>query len=433
VLSTDSTGSTCHPDAEGSIVIDIRDRANPREIAFIPIAVGTHTQTLDGHVLYVNNYQEDYHRLEIFNLTNPAAPTKLSEWDFGDGASSVHDSYPDHRPDGKVLLYAASIEATDVLDVTDPAQPRLLQRITDPEVSVAHQAEPNFARNVLIVTDEFGGGGTVPGCGRLPTAPATTALPYVGAVQDIGAMHFYPLAKDGTIAGNGTLKAGTFNLPLALTAGVAGCTVHVFWQAPDENRLVTAWYQRGTRVVDFSDPGNARELGWFEATGADTWAAKPHRGYIFTGDLARGMDVLRYTGSGWPKTAGPQEVQRALIQRNFRPPAPAPRVRTRRGTTGSAQFRRAVRVPRSERRTTLVTATFRDARGRVVSKSRVRLRSGRRHVLRANVTATPGTYTYVIRVGERGKVLARGKVRVRRARRGRTSGGAPRFVCRIVV
>ena len=115
--------------------------------------------------------------------------------------------------------------------------------------------------------------------------------------------------------------AGTYNLPLQ-TGEIdpllgQGCTVHIYWQAPDENRLVVSWYGKGSRVVDYSNPRRAKELGWFIPKGADTWSAKPHNGYIFTGDIARGFDVLRYTGEDgerWPSTAGPAEVQRAEQQ-----------------------------------------------------------------------------------------------------------------------
>ena len=71
-------------------------------------------------------------------------------------------------------------------------------------------------------------------------------------------------------------------------------------------------------VVDFTDPAAPKALASFIPTGADTWSAKPHRvgtkSYVFTGDIDRGMDVLEFTGEGWPATAGPQEVQRAQIQ-----------------------------------------------------------------------------------------------------------------------
>ena len=135
-------------------------------------------------------------------------------------------------------------------------------------------------------------------------------------------MHFYGLAANGLVPGGPADKQGTFNIPLegnepAQVLAEAGCTSHVFWQALDQNRFVIAWYGRGTRIVDFSDPANPKQIGSFVPTGGDTWSAKPHRGFIFTGDILRGMDVLLYKGENgraWPTTSGPADIQRALVQ-----------------------------------------------------------------------------------------------------------------------
>ena len=89
--------------------------------------------------------------------------------------------------------------------------------------------------------------------------------------------------------------------------------------------------------MDFSDPANPKQLGFFVPTGGNTWSAKPHRGFIFTGDIIRGMDVLLYTGEGgnaWPTTSGAAELQRGATQatgpgtgkpRTDGPPRQAPR------------------------------------------------------------------------------------------------------------
>ena len=63
---------------------------------------------------------------------------------------------------------------------------------------------------------------------------------------------------------------------------------------------MTAWYGRGVGVVDFADAGRPRELAHFIPTGTYMWAARPHRSFVYTGDLNRGVDVLRPTGAGWP-------------------------------------------------------------------------------------------------------------------------------------
>ena len=47
VMAIDTKSNTCHDGQEGSVVLDISDPANPRELSFIPIQVGSHNDTLD--------------------------------------------------------------------------------------------------------------------------------------------------------------------------------------------------------------------------------------------------------------------------------------------------------------------------------------------------------------------------------------------------
>ena len=251
---------------------------------------------------------------------SPSNPKRIGRIDFTThGTSGPHDSFPLHRPDGTNLLYAASIQKSDVVNIDDPTKPRVVQTIVDPQVGISHGAEPNHDRSLLIVTDEYGGGAGVGACGG-HQGDATGASPLVpgqAGSAGLGAVHFYRLDKaTGLVPRNGTDKAGVFNIDLqpnepAQVAAEAGCTSHVFWQAPDQNRMTIAWYGRGMRIVDFSNPAKPKQIGSFIAAGADTWSAKPHRGFIFAGDIVRGMDVLRYTGEGgnaWPATSGPAEL-----------------------------------------------------------------------------------------------------------------------------
>jgi hypothetical protein len=283
------------------------------------------------------------------------------------------------------------------------------------------------------VTDEFGGGSGVPGCGGNPNAsvPGSEALPpQVRDPASIGALHLYKLDQDGQIAGeNGLQKAGIFNIPYQPNDDPeAGCTIHVFWQAPDQNRIVTAWYGRGTRVVDFSNPAAPKQLAWFVPTGADTWSAKPHNGYIYSGDINRGLDILRYTGEGgdgWPATAGPAEVQRARQQgalpgaqgggsagSGASPQAGPPPADGR--AQGKRSFRTKVRVPdrwRSKHATLVVT--FKDSAGRIVTRVRKRVRDNGRRTLRGSVYGLAGRYRYSVRLGDRGRILKRGSFAVK--------------------
>ena len=330
-----SANKECHKGEEGAAIVDISDKSAPREIAFISdkkadgtpsgqVTEGAHNVTLDWPNLYIDQYFPTYPRTEIFSLANPSNPTEIGEIDFTThGGSGPHDTIPDHRPDGKNLLYAASIQKSDVVNITDPTKPQVVQTIIDPQVGISHGAEPNFNRSLLIVTDEYGGGLGVGACGGGGDATGVSPLvPGQAGSAGIGAVHFYRLGADGLVPNGGTDKAGIFNIPAqanepAQVSAEAGCTSHVFWQAPDQSRMTIAWYGRGTRVVDFSDPAKPRQLGYFVPRGSDTWSAKPHRGFIFAGDQVRGMDVLRYRGEGcgaWPTTSGNAEDQRARTQ-----------------------------------------------------------------------------------------------------------------------
>ena len=426
-LAIETTSNKCHAGDEGTAILDVSDPTRPMEIAWIgqnELEDGSHNNTLDWPYLYVNQYINTYSRLEIFDLTTPSQPKKVGELSYN-GEDSHHDLIVDHRPDGKDFAYAASINFTDVLDVTDPSRPVLRERIRDPQLSISHQAEPNFDRTLLLATDEYGGGLGVGACGgrgdaRVPAPGAPTQLTDPAS---LGALHIYRLAPDGTIAGeNGLDKAGVFNIPYQPNDDPeAGCTIHVFWQAPDQNRLVTAWYGRGTRVVDFSDPSNPKQLAWFVPKGGDTWSAKPHNGYIYSGDILRGLDVFKYTGEGWPANAGPAEVQRARQQGAAPPNATGtgkpgqgggqqgPRTRV-----GRRAVTKHVRVPDGGDQKVTLVLSFYDSKKRLQTRLRLRTRDGRVARIRAQVAGLAGHYRYTVRLGDRGRMLGRGLIRIRK-------------------
>ena len=420
-FSTDEPGAACRkPGESGTMVLDVSDPRRPRELSFIPVEIGTHTQTLDNGVLYVNNYWPDYAKLQIFDVSDPASPKLLSELDYGKGQFSVHDLIVDHRPDGRTLAYAGSITASDVIDVTNPRRPQLLQRVMDPEVQVSIQAEPNPRRDVLVVADEYGGPFAAPTCGKLPTADPTNDVPGAGAAQDYGALHFYRLTDDGIVPGQGVApgsKLGTFNLALDDSGGPErGCTTHLFWQSLDENRLVAAWYGRGIRIVDYSNPKAARELGAYVPPGTRALVAEPHNGYIYTADGVRGMDVLAYTGEGgsaWPASAGPAEAHRAV--REGRPLRDAEQARG-----GDRVVQRRVRVRAGRGHRSRASLAFTGPDGRMVAT----VAFGHLHPgvvrLRVAISGPAGRYRYAVR--STGAPMSRGSVRIPGARLARGDG-----------
>jgi len=294
----------------------------------------------------------------------------------------------------------------------------VVQTIVDPEVGISHGAEPNFDRSLMIVTDEYGGGSGVGACGgqQGDATGATPLVPGQAGSAGLGAVHFYRLDKaTGLVGRNGTDKAGVFNITLQpnepeQVQAEAGCTSHVFWQAPDQNRMTIAWYGRGTRVVDFSNPAQPRQIGSFVPAGGDTWSAKPHRGFIFTGDIVRGMDVLRYTGEGgnaWPTTSGPAELQRGAVQRTG--------TGTGKGASAQVPVGKRLVISRRTRRTRgrvapVVVACKQASTCQGIVRLRAKFRQSRRGAFRR------------IRIGQRRFMIPAGKrqtVRVGINRRGR--------------
>lgn len=318
------TNAHCFECEEGEVpwvvLLDVTDKSNPK-LAGQVIDDGTmdyvHTSTLDNKWLYTNPQvagffpQPGNAHITVFDISNPKKPVnKGTIAPPGSDAGLAHDSYVDHRPDGRTLMYAASVHKSDVIDVTDPLNSEWLQSSTS-TYTISHDVQPNHDRTIIVVDDEGAAGGQldegVSACGRVGSGPATV---------DSGSIHFFEAAEDGTFANGGAVHLGSFNAPTNVNRGA--CVAHVFWQAPDENRLTQAYYRTGAYVLDFENPAAAKMLGWFvPEDGAIYWSNKPHKGYMYATDMEGGLDVLCYTGEGgkrWPTTAGPAEVQRAARQ-----------------------------------------------------------------------------------------------------------------------
>ena len=419
---TDAHDGECLDGDTAVALVDVSDVRNPQLLSSIPLSEEqeyVHTATVDGNHLYLNIqealfYPQASRVTPVYDISNPREPRKIINIEFPSGEEGVnHDSYVDHRPDGKVLMYGASAHATDIFDVTNIMEPVRLQRFYTADMTISHQAEPNFDRSVLIVEDESAvdaGLAGAPGavCGKTP-GPEPLSF-------DVGSTMFFEMAPDGTVADpTGSSPLGAYNRSFAPHS--ATCTAHVFWQAPDENRLTQAWYSQGALIIDFADPTAPKEIGSFVAEG-DTmyWSAKAHRGYIFATDMVRGLDVLKYTGEGgarWPATSGYADVQRARrMGLTWTPPqsgqTPLPNVTVPQRTLGRFAFTRKVkRVPgRKGKRRTLKLA-FRDAKGKRVGTFKVRKRAGRKARIKVTGIAEVGTYRWTLKAGRR--TLARGR------------------------
>jgi hypothetical protein len=160
-----------------------------------------------------------------------------------------------------------------VIDITDPAAPVVLQRWlheSGPDhhpIRYHHEAQLLASDpSVMLVTDED----MHSGCGGAGGIVAVKLSPDLTEAEELS----------------------EWFIPFGTPAPV--CSVHVF--SSDGPLVFIGSYNAGLQVIDYSDPANPRQVGHFIAEGTTAWGALYHRGYVYVGDMARGLDVFRYTG-----------------------------------------------------------------------------------------------------------------------------------------
>jgi hypothetical protein len=196
---------------------------------------------------------------------------------------SVYVDHPVQQPDGSVALrdiallaeggaYANNAGDTGsmfIIDVTDPRNPVVLNRWLhtrgESHHPIRYHHEAQFLDgdpSVLLVTDEdlHNGCGDAGGVTAIRVGPSLTGEP-----QELSEW-FVP---------------GDTPAPV--------CSVHVF--SSDGGLVFFGSYNAGLQVVDYSDPANPVQAAYYIAPATTAWGALYHEGYIYVGDMSRGLDV----------------------------------------------------------------------------------------------------------------------------------------------
>ena len=272
----------------GFMTIDISNPLKPRAVGVAEIARGSHNTTAHPTKPFVWNSNSDQAggpEIEVWSIANPAKPKLVNTVDSIPHAP--HDI--SFNKEGTLAVTAARTHV-DIFDTSDPANPTLLATTVCPGCYLAHDAKFTPDGKWIIVGDEAAGGGVYPCPG--------------------GALYFYELVN-GTIP---TLRA-VYEPPEFVFAAEGqtspgSCTSHVFDISPDSKKLAISWYSAGTRYLDIAEPGagagignngttGVKELGWFIPSGGDSWSSKFHKGpYIYSNDIARGLDIYKITAKG---------------------------------------------------------------------------------------------------------------------------------------
>ncbi|MGW2336966.1 LVIVD repeat-containing protein [Streptomyces sp. NPDC001685] len=326
-LSTDSSrsdsscNSTTQPATEkssweGMKVFDISDKRNPKYVAAVETACGSHTHTLvperKNVYIYVSSYspsatypdcQPPHDGISVIKVPRHA-PQKAAVIDFP-------VLFPGEGPDGggnpgtpgrvskttgchdltvlpsKDLAAGACMGDGILMSIKNPERPKVIDQVRD-DVNFAfwHSATFNQKANKVVFTDELGGGG------------AATCNAEIGPNR--GADGIYD------IVGKGDKRKLVFRSYFKIPrhqADTENCVAHNGSLIPVKGKdlMVQAWYQGGLSVWDFTDSERPKEIAYFDRGPlttdtlqiAGSWSAYYYNGYIYSNEIERGLDVLK--------------------------------------------------------------------------------------------------------------------------------------------
>lgn len=179
---------------------------------------------------------------------------------------------------------------------------------SDEAVAISHESDPAVNGRYMLVTDERGGG-VVP--------PGATCSPGLDNPVGNGGMHVFDLKDPAkpvyaeTTDGEKAIYIGTSPTP-----SPTFCTIHVIEQVPGEARVIAAYYDGGTKIVDYTIDADGKwafkETASYRLPGANTWASEVFKTvdngdgtktYFFASSsfglgegTVRGIDVFSWTG-----------------------------------------------------------------------------------------------------------------------------------------
>lgn len=168
-----------------------------------------------------------------------------------------------------------------LLDIKDPVNPKRIEAVNDPNYAYWHSASFSNDGKTVVFTDEWGGG-MGPRCRELD--------PNVWGANALFRLN------------NGKLEfANYYKLPAAQTEA-ENCVAHngSLIPVPGRDIKIQAWYQGGLSMMDFTDPKNPKEIGYFDRGPIDpkmlvmggSWSAYWYNGHIYSSEIARGLDIL---------------------------------------------------------------------------------------------------------------------------------------------
>lgn len=292
---------------EGIEIVDVSNLAAPTKLSDLPTQGGAHNATLVGSLSLVYISNPTRRSIDIVDISDPRTPRVVKRVTEAAGCETSpypcqtiapdeadwdpHDVTFATVPGKGYRLYVAGIEATFILDANNPTTPRVVAKIPNGDYTESYS-------NIEISHQSD----------ISPDYRLLVVSDERGGGLDVGCpgggLHVYDVSNESS-----PVKLGVYFAPDTHNHG--NCTVHNFRFLPDRNVLVTAWYSAGSWVIDLSGPAGPGELdndaaipgqkttwgqtlGYAIVPGADTWATKSPgftsdgRLFMYATDLVRG-------------------------------------------------------------------------------------------------------------------------------------------------
>jgi hypothetical protein len=171
-----------------------------------------------------------------------------------------------------------------LLDIKDPANPKRVDAVNDPNYAYWHSASFSNDGKKVVFTDEWGGG--------------LGARCRANDPNKWGADAIFNLE-------NNKLKFESYYKLPAAQGDSENCVAHngSLIPVPGRDLEVQAWYQGGVSVMDFTDAAHPVEIAYFDRGPIDPnllvlggdWSAYWYNGQIYASEIARGLDVFELT------------------------------------------------------------------------------------------------------------------------------------------
>src|SRR5688572_4340033 len=171
-----------------------------------------------------------------------------------------------------------------LVDIKDPANPKRIDAVNDPNYAYWHSAAFSNDGKKVVFTDEWGGG---LGARCRATDPNKWGANAIFHLQD-----------------NKLKFASYYKMPAA-QGDTENCVAHngSLIPVPGRDIKVQAWYQGGISVMDFTDAEHPIEIAYFDRGPIDpkmlvlggAWSAYWYNGHIYSSEIARGLDIFKLT------------------------------------------------------------------------------------------------------------------------------------------